>query len=1695
MRTCQRIRLDDAASRKRDAARRATALAGWGRLCERLALLSVFVLCAFSDLAAHSQTFRIASATYSATATSASTTLPAGVDGAPLTLTGTLPTLAQQTQLGLQGCFYTGYGSTAGIPLSLPNGANTEPLTVPYSTIQSIPSSSFTAANNYTVTAEVYFVANGQPCNGTFDNTLTNQYPMQIVAPSLGTYSGPSSVPQTNSATGVRAAPTVLTLPANGELYNGASGGTTAITFGSFGSVPLTIPAPYVYLAVPAAFSSAPVGSTASLSICNSFPGGSGGTNTVCTTPTPAINLTVAALAASTGTILATPTPVSTSGQTILTAQFVQTPGPAQSASAGAPSGTVSFAAGGNVLPAAKLVLDKTATFTTQTATVTTPTTATPFIAPKPGSYASAQTVSITDATTGAAIYFTQDGSTPTTASALYTGPFTISTTQTIQAIAAAAGDLNSAVASSAYTINIPPPTQLAFAVQPVNTLLNAVITPPVQVAVENTLGNVVTTSSAAVTLTLYPSVSAGPPVQQPLGGTTTVNAVNGIATFSDLTVPNVASYILTATSGTLQSATSNAFNITPPPITITLPSALVGIASTLTGSFTLGAPAPSGGAVVSLTSSTPANVTISPASVTVAAGQTTGSFTYTGVAAGPSTLSASATNYQTGTATATGTAAQVSLGVIPAVAPGQTVSLALSLATPAPAGGTTVSFTIANPNIATVTSSVFVPAGLQTPTANPQVSGVLIGSTTVTATAPGYAPATRTVNVTVTATVSPAASNINLSTSTNTRLNISAPAPAGGITFTLSSDTPTIATVAPSVTVIQGATSVAIPITGVLAGSTTIRADSPGITEATGTVNVSSIISGGSVTTGFDLENTISITLPVAPPNPVTVTVTTNNPAVATISNSASVAGQTTIVFPNVTSTFVGTVYVQGQSIGSTTLSISAPGYTTGSTAVTVDPTGFAYSSASGFTTTTFSNPTAQAVYTAVLAPGTGTVLTLGLQLNPGSPNVNLPITSSLPSVGTVTSPLVYTAGSGSQNLLFQPVGAGTSNLTLGTPPTGFNTPTQFQQIVATVNIPAIVVSPATTGVNLQTPLTITLPVAPPTPVTVTVSVPPGAAAPTAATISNSQTVVGGFTLTFTNVSTTTVGTIYVQGQLTGSTTLTVSAPGYTNGTSTLSVLPSGFIYDGVSTLNTTTFSAPTAEAIYTAALTPNLTAQIIGLALNPAVGPVTVTLNNSVPAVGTVTPTSVVFNTGDSNKLYSFQPTSAGSTNITLGTPSGFSTPSQYQQLTATVTAPQITVSNLTTGVHLQNTLSITLPVAPPSPVTVTVTSGTPASATLSNSQTVAGVTTVTFSNVTSTFVGTLYVQGQSLGTSTLTVSAPGYTSGTGTATVQQSGFLYDGVTTLNTTTFSAPTVEFVYTSVLNANLAAQIIGLPVNPGSPITVPLTDSAPTIGTITPTSVVFNAGNASQQFSFQPVSAGSTNITIGTPAGFSTPSQYQQLAVTVTAPQITVGNPTTGLNLEVPLSITLPVAPPNPIAVTVTTNGPAIATLSNSATVAGGSTLVFSNVTSTFVGTIYVQGQSVNSTTITVSAPGYSNGNGTVTVDPSGFAFASGNFTTTATSAPTALTIYAASLNPGSLTVLQFGLQLNPGIGNISVPVVSATPSVGTITVSPVVFAPGTSSVNTSFQPVASGSSVISVQTPTGFSTPSQNAQVTGTVQ
>jgi VCBS repeat-containing protein len=101
-------------------------------------------------------------------------------------------------------------------------------------------------------------------------------------------------------------------------------------------------------------------------------------------------------------------------------------------------------------------------------------------------------------------------------------------------------------------------PTKLAFTQAPVNTRAGTTITPAVKVAIQDAGGNTVTSAQDAVTLAIGTNPAAGA-----LSGTMTVAAVNGVATFPDLSIDKAGSgYTLTATASGLADATSSGFDI-----------------------------------------------------------------------------------------------------------------------------------------------------------------------------------------------------------------------------------------------------------------------------------------------------------------------------------------------------------------------------------------------------------------------------------------------------------------------------------------------------------------------------------------------------------------------------------------------------------------------------------------------------------------------------------------------------------------------------------------------------------------------------------------------------------------------------------------------------------------------------------------------------------------------------------------------------------------------------------------------------------------------------------------------------------------------------------------------------------------------------------------------------------------------------
>jgi hypothetical protein len=112
---------------------------------------------------------------------------------------------------------------------------------------------------------------------------------------------------------------------------------------------------------------------------------------------------------------------------------------------------------------------------------------------------------------------------------------------------------------SAAFSIVAGTATQLVFTVQPATTTAGNAISPAVRVTAQDNFGNTASGYTGTVTMAIASNPSGGV-----LSGTTSVAAVSGVATFSNLRIDLAGTgYTLLATSNGLNQATSGGFDIT----------------------------------------------------------------------------------------------------------------------------------------------------------------------------------------------------------------------------------------------------------------------------------------------------------------------------------------------------------------------------------------------------------------------------------------------------------------------------------------------------------------------------------------------------------------------------------------------------------------------------------------------------------------------------------------------------------------------------------------------------------------------------------------------------------------------------------------------------------------------------------------------------------------------------------------------------------------------------------------------------------------------------------------------------------------------------------------------------------------------------------------------------------------------------
>jgi hypothetical protein len=901
--------------------------------------------------------------------------------------------------------------------------------------------------------------------------------------------------------------------------------------------------------------------------------------------------------------------------------------------------------------------------------------------------------------------------------------------------------------------------------------------------------GQVVNLNSSAVsTLLTIPSSVLVP--QNAFSTTFQVSPTGGIGSAQIIaSVPN--SIYLPGSANVVVSPAT--LSLSPTPIG-------VGVGRTVNGTITLSAAAPADLTVTVVSGDPTIATVISP--VTIPAGNTTGTFTVTGVAVGNTGVSASAPGFGSGN---TGVLV-VQLGKInipqnTIIGPTQQIPYQVSLATPAPVGGVTISLQSSDPTTAQVVpNSVFIPFQQFTPATQPTLVAHQYGVVNITASAPGFFGDTEAVQVTATLNFSSQFLTITGTTPQNVTLLLSSPAPPGGLPVSLLSNNSAVATVPKTVTFQPNATAVLVPVTPVAlsTGQTTITASVaiPGNPSASLPVQVQ-VSPIGLQTSSNNLPLGQSIPLAVSLPsiagtNGETVTLT-SDPSKVTISPS-------TVTFPPFSQTASVQPTITGVGVGTATITATSPNFSKGTLNINV-------------TSTASLSPNPMTINGAITQNAT---LTLS---GTTATAVTLNLSSDNPAVATVPNQVTVLAGGNSVQVPVTGVSSGTATIHASSAVIPDAT------LSVTVNAPKPITVPQNTTVALGQSATfaISLPVASSSPVTInlasndpsTVSVSPSSVTiPANALVPQTQPTVTGLKPGSTSIVATPVGNLY--SAATGAVQVTASLSFQTNG------------------------------AAVGVGATQNLTLNLSGPA--PA-GGLTVSLQSSAPNIASV-PATVSF-LGNATAV--FVPV----TGIVAGSATITASALNVTGATASVTVASLGTIAVPSSVTVSPSQSVSIPgitvsPAPSSDLTLSLMSSDTTIATVSQSVVVKAGSTSPLSPPQLT--------GVNFGNATITVSGQGYQSATLKAMVGAALSFPPGTTTVGTgatqnitLTLSAPAPS----TGLNVNLQSTNTAAATVPASiafaanatTVQVPVTGVATGSATITATTSAPNVTGANANIS------------------------------------------------------------------------------------------------------------------------------------------------------------------------------------------------------------------------------------------------------
>jgi len=383
----------------------------------------------------------------------------------------------------------------------------------------------------------------------------------------------------------------------------------------------------------------------------------------------------------------------------------------------------------------------------------------------------------------------------------------------------------------------------------------------------------------------------------------------------------------------------SNELNlpVVPGPLSISPGSLTATKGFTKTITVTLPYPATADGVTVDLVSSVPSVGTV-PATLNFPAGQTAASFSFAAIDTGNTVITASKLGFVSAQAQVS-VALPPNLTLLPTsmnLGVGRTSTMTVNSSVPAGEAGISINLTSSAAQIATVPTSVTIPAGSSS--ASFTVTTLSLGSASISASSTEFDSGTALIKVRPLSLNLPPNSLVAPGLTRSMPLTLSDPAPASGLVVNLTSSNTGIATIPAAITVPAGQSGINFTLTGVAAGSATITATAPNYQAADLAVTVEALNIGvgnpavSAISLPTDLKQDYAITLSrPAPVGGIEISLATADPGIATVMpNTISIAeGQT--------SGGIALATVIGISKGSTTLTASAPGLNSAVLPITV--------------------------------------------------------------------------------------------------------------------------------------------------------------------------------------------------------------------------------------------------------------------------------------------------------------------------------------------------------------------------------------------------------------------------------------------------------------------------------------------------------------------------------------------------------------------------------------------------------------------------------------------------------------------------------------------------------------------------------------------------------------------------------------